>query len=158
MNWADRSLAFVLMAVAGGWIYLASRLPFPLFAQVSNVSPGDYPMAVAALLALLAIILLARTILSRAHKVDPPEELPAQDSPAAGRLLLGAAFFLAYVIFIPWVGFAVGSVFFVFGFLFSMAGHSLWVTGVLAVGIPALLWSIFVYLLTVPLPRGPWGF
>ena len=158
MNWADRSLAIVLIAVAGGWIYLASRLPFPLFAQVSNVAPGDYPMAVAASLALLAIILFARTIFFPAREVDPPQELPAEDSPAAGRLLLGSAFFLAYVILIPWVGFAAGSVFFVFGFLFSMAGQSLVITSALAMGIPALLWSIFVYLLTVPLPRGPWGF
>jgi len=28
----------------------------------------------------------------------------------------------------------------------------------LALGIPALLWTVFAYLLTVPLPKGPFGF
>jgi hypothetical protein len=31
-------------------------------------------------------------------------------------------------------------------------------SGALAVAIPALLWTIFAYLLTVPLPKGPLGF
>ena len=157
MKWADRSLAICLIAIAGGWIYLASRLPFPSFAQVSNIAPAHYPMAVAALLALLAAILFGQTIFSPDSEERNPEVLLAGDFRAARHLLLGFTLFLAYVIFLPWIGFTVGSALFVFCFILCMGRYGMLVAGALAILIPALLWSIFAYLLAVPLPQGSWG-
>ena len=157
MKWADRSLAVALMAIAVGWIYLASRLPFPLFAQISNIAPGHYPMAVAALLGLLGTILFAQTIFSPDNQGHHPLVPPAGKSKAAQHFLPGFALFLAYVMVLPWIGFTVSSFLFVFCFVRWKGRYGILAAGALAIGIPALLWSIFTYLLAVPLPQGSWG-
>ena len=147
----------ILIAIAGVWIYLASGLPVPPVARVSNIAPGHYPMAVAAFLALLAVILFAQTLFSPGSEEHDPAVLPAGDSKAARPLLLGFTLVLVYVILMPWIGFTAGSVLFVFCFVLWMGRYSVLVAGALAIGIPAVLWSIFAYLLAVPLPQGSWG-
>jgi putative tricarboxylic transport membrane protein len=114
-------------------------------------------MAVAALLGLLGAILFAQTMFSPDSQEPNSAVLPAGDSKAAWHLLPGFALFLAYVTLMPWIGFTVGSVLFVFCFALWMGRYGILASGALAIGIPALLWSIFSYLLAVHLPPGSWG-
>jgi hypothetical protein len=59
---------------------------------------------------------------------------------------------------VPLIGFVMASIVFVFCFIRLIGRFNYWLSGVLALGIPALLWTVFAYLLTVPLPKGPFGF
>ncbi len=160
MKWADRITALVLIVIAGAWIYLAIQLPFPAFARVSKMSPGSYPIAVATLLAVLAILLLIQTFQTQksAEKKDDDVDSRPRNLKAVQHLITGGFLFLGYVVLIPFIGFVVDSFLFVFFILKFIGRYKLFITLPIAVGIPSLLWAIFAYLLTVPLPKGPWGF
>jgi len=159
MKWADRITAIVLLALSVLWIQLAVNLPFPAFARVAKMGPGHYPIAVAGLLAILAVLLLWQTF--RFDKLTNPTEEDEEESPhprGSRNLIIGFGFFLIYVIFVPLIGFVLASVVFVFCFIRLLGKFSYFLSGVLAVGIPVFLWAVFAYMLTVPLPKGPFGF
>jgi len=159
MKWADRITAIVLLALCVLWIRLAADLPFPVFARVAKMGPGHYPIAVAALLAILAVLLSWQTFRSEKH-TGPAEDDEEQslDSRGFRHLIIGFGFFLVYVILVPLIGFVLASIVFVFCFIRLIGKFNYWLSSVLALGIPALLWTVFAYLLTVPLPKGPFGF
>jgi putative tricarboxylic transport membrane protein len=159
MKWAERIAAIVLLALSAVWIQLAVDLPFPAFARVAKMGPGHYPIAVAGLMAILAVLLLWQTFRSEKH-TDSAEENEEQrrDSRGFRHLIIGFGFFLAYVILVPLVGFVMASILFVFCFIRLIGQFNYWLSGTLALVIPALLWTVFAYLLTVPLPKGPFGF
>ena len=159
MKWADRVTAFVLFIIAGGWIYLATKIETPAFAMVSKLSPGDYPMGVGILLAALAVILFIKTFKVQDHKErNGLQDEGARNTKAVKHLLTGFALFLAYVISVPFFGFVVASPLFVFFFIWFIGRYSLLLTIPIAMGIPATLWIIFAWWLSVPIPKGPWGF
>jgi putative tricarboxylic transport membrane protein len=159
MKWAERITAIVLLALSALWIKLAVNLPFPAFARVAKMGPGHYPIAVAGLLAILAILLLWQTFRSEAlagsAKNDEEQDREAHES---RHLILGFGFFLAYVILVQFIGFVLASIVFVFCFVRLIGKFNYLLSGALALGIPVLLWTVFDYLLTVPLPKGPLGF
>jgi hypothetical protein len=159
MKWFDRIAAFVVLVIAGVWIYMAIQVPFPTFARVSKLAPGHYPMAVAVLLAALAIMLLGKTFKgqNRIEKNDSQEEI-IRNPKAVQHLLTGFVLFSAYVISVPILGFVSATPLFVFLFIWSIGRYSLLLTIPIAVVIPALLWIIFAWWLSVPVPKGPWGF
>ena len=139
---------------------MAAHVPFPAFARVARMGPGHYPMAVAVLQLILALWLLWQTFRPDRYpeKQTDADEKKSRNPQATQHLLVGFGFFLAYVIFVPYLGFALATVLFVFCFVRIIGRFSYLLSGGLALGIPALLWTIFAYLLTVPLPKGPLGF
>jgi len=159
MQWAQRITAIVLLALAVLWIKLAVNLPFPAFARAAKMGPGHYPIAVAFLLGILAVILFWQTFHSETPS-DPAKdnEQPDHDTHGLRHLTIGFGFFLAYVILVQFIGFVLASVLFVFCFVRLIGKFNYWLSGLLALGIPVLLWTVFDYLLTVPLPKGPLGF
>ena len=160
MKWADRVTALVLLVIAGGWTYLANQIPFPTFARVSKLAPGHYPMGVAILLAVVAIILFMQTFRGKENvEKNGPQEEPGRRNPKAiQHLLTGFTLFLAYVISVPFFGFVLASPLFVFFFIWFIGRYSLLLTIPIAIGIPAILWIIFAWWLVTPLPKGPLGF
>ena len=159
MRWAERITAIVLLALSAFWIQLAVDLPFPAFARVAKMGPGHYPIAVAGLMAILAVLLLWQTFRPKKHADSAEdEEEQSRDSRGFRQLIIGFGFFLAYVILVPLIGFVMASIVFVFCFIRLIGKFNYWLSGALALGIPVLLWTVFAYLLTVPLPKGPFGF
>jgi membrane protease YdiL (CAAX protease family) len=159
MKWAERITAIVLLALSALWIQLAVDLPFPAFARVAKMGPGHYPIAVAGLLALLAVLLFCQTLRSEKPTDAAKDDQEQSRNPRGSRLLIiGFGFFLTYVILVPLIGFVLASIVFVFCFIRLIGQFNYLLSGALALGIPALLWTIFAYLLTVPLPKGPLGF
>ena len=159
MKWADRVTALVLFFIAGEWIYLANQIPFPAFARVSKLAPGHYPIGVAVLLAVLAIILFVQTLKGQDRgEINGPQKESRQNPKAAQHLITGFVLFLCYVISVPLLGFVVASPLFVFFFIWFIGGYALLIRITIAIGIPSLLWIIFALWLSVPVPRGPWGF
>ncbi len=159
MKWAQRITAIVLLALSVLWIKLAVNLPFPAFARAAKMGPGHYPIAVAFLLGILAVILFWQTFHSETPS-DPAKDDEEQDHDTHGlrHLTIGFGFFLAYVILVQFIGFVLASILFVFCFVRLIGKFNYWLSGLLALGIPVLLWTVFGYLLTVPLPKGPLGF
>jgi len=159
MRWADRIAAIALLGLSALWIRLAVDLPFPAFARVSKMGPGYYPIAVAGLLAILAVLLLWQTFRSEKNAEGTEDDEQQSLDPRGSRyLIIGFGFFLAYVILVPLIGFVLASIVFVFCFIRLIGQFNYLLSGTLALGIPALLWAVFAYLLTVPLPKGPFGF
>ena len=159
MKWAERITAIGLLALSVLWIKLAVNLPFPAFARAAKMGPGHYPIAVAVLLGILAVILFWQTFRSETHTGRAKDdEKQDRDTHGWRHLMIGFAFFLAYVILVQFIGFVLASIVFVFCFVRLIGKFNYWLSGLLALGIPALLWTVFDYLLTVPLPKGPLGF
>ncbi len=159
MRWAERITAIVLLALCVLWIKLAVDLPFPAFARVAKMGPGHYPIAVAGLLASLAVLLLWQTFRCEKHAASAEDDEEQSRNPQGFRhLIIGFGFFLVYVILVPLIGFVLASMVFVFCFIRLIGQFNYLLSGALALGIPALLWIVFAYLLTVPLPKGPLGF
>jgi len=159
MKWADRITAILIVALSVLWIQLAVDLPFPAFARVSKMGPGHYPIAVAGFMAILAVLLFWQTFRSEKHSDSTEDdEEQSRDRRGSRHLIIGFGFFLVYVILVPLIGFVLASIVFVFCFIRLIGQFNYWLSGVLALGIPALLWTVFDYLLTVPLPKGPFGF
>ena len=159
MRWAERITAVVLLALSALWIQLAVDLPFPAFARVAKMGPGHYPIAVAGLLASLAVLLLWQTFRCEKHAASAEDDEEQSRNPQGFRhLIIGFGFFLVYVILVPLIGFVLASMVFVFCFIRLIGQFNYLLSGALALGIPALLWTVFAYLLTVPLPKGPFGF
>ncbi|UCG05328.1 MAG: tripartite tricarboxylate transporter TctB family protein [Desulfobacterales bacterium] len=159
MRWAERITAIVLLALCVLWIKLAVDLPFPAFARAAKMGPGHYPIAVAGLLASLAVLLLWQTFRCEKHAASAEDDEEQSRNPQGFRhLIIGFGFFLVYVILVPLIGFVLASMVFVFCFIRLIGQFNYLLSGALALGIPALLWIVFAYLLTVPLPKGPFGF
>lgn len=162
MKTADRVTSLFLIVLSGLWIYWARQLPYPKFARVSKMGPGDFPIMVAVALAVCAIWLLVdsfRRPPAAKTAAEDGEETESLGNPAARRdIITGFGFFTGMLFIIPFLGFSLAAVIFVLSFLLFIGRYKFFSAILPAVLIPALLWFIFAYLLTVPLPQGPWGF
>jgi putative tricarboxylic transport membrane protein len=161
MKTADRISSVILLVLSGLWIYWARQLPYPKFAQVSNMGPGDFPTIIAVMLAIFAIWQFVDTFRQPFDKTlaDSDDETESLKNPRAGRdIITGFGLFTVMLLLMPFIGFSLAALIFVCLFLL-LIGHYKFILAVpIAVCIPSLLWIIFAYLLTVPLPKGPWGF
>ena len=161
MKTADRISSILLVVLAGLWIYWARQLPYPKFAQVSNMGPGDFPTIIAIMLAIFAVWQFVDTFRQPAAKAAPESDDDAeiQKNPQAARdIIAGFALFTVMLVITPLIGFALAAAIFVCLFLLLIGRYKYYLAVPIALFIPALLWFIFAYLLTVPLPKGPWGF
>ncbi len=161
MKTADRISSILLVVLAGFWIYWARQLPYPKFAQVSNMGPGDFPTIIAVMLAVFAIWQFVDTFRHPMAEADAgsDDEAKILKNPRAGRdIITGFGLFTLMLVITPFLGFALAALVFVCLFLLLIGRYKFYVAALIALVIPALLWFIFAYLLTVPLPKGPWGF
>ena len=161
MKTADRISSILLVVLSGLWIYWARQLPYPKFAQVSNMGPGDFPTIIAIMLAIFAIWQFVDTFRHPVEKTETVsnDEAGSLKNPQAGRdIITGFALFTVMLIATPFIGFLLATSVFVCLFLLLIGHYKFYLAVLIALLIPSLLWFIFAYLLTVPLPKGPWGF
>jgi putative tricarboxylic transport membrane protein len=161
MKSADRITSILLIVLSGLWIFWARQLPYPKFAQVSNMGPGDFPTIVAVMLAIFAIWQFVSTFRHPVEKTetDGNDETEGIINPQARRdIIMGFGLFTVMLVITPFMGFWLAASIFVCFFLLLIGRYKFPLAIVIAVLIPSLLWFIFAFLLTVPLPKGPWGF
>jgi putative tricarboxylic transport membrane protein len=161
MKSADRITSILLVVLSGLWIFWARQLPYPKFAQVSNMGPGDFPTIVAIMLAIFAIWQFVDTFRHPVEKTetDSNDEAESIINPRARRdIITGFGLFTVMLVIMPFIGFPLVASLFVFSFVLLIGRYKFYLAVVIAVLIPSLLWFIFALLLTVPLPKGPWGF
>lgn len=161
MKTADRISSILLVVLSGLWIYWARQLPYPKFAQVSNMGPGEFPTIIAVMLAIFAIWQFVDTFRPPVEKSETVkgDETESLKNPKARRdILTGFGLFTVMLVAMPFIGFSLAASAFVCLFLLLIGRYRFYLAVPVAVLIPSLLWFIFAYLLTVPLPKGPWGF
>ena len=161
MKSADRITSILLVVLSGLWIFWARQLPYPKFARISNMGPGDFPTMVAVMLAIFAIWQFVDTFRQQVEKTetDSNDESESIKNPQARRdIITGFGLFTVMLVITPYIGFSLAAAIFVCCFLLVIGRYKFYLAILIAVLIPSLLWFIFGYLLTVPLPKGPWGF
>ena len=125
------------------------------------MGPGDFPTIVAVMLAIFAIWQFVDTFRHPVEKTetDSNDETESIINPRARRdIIKGFGLFTVMLVIMPSIGFSLAASLFVFSFVLLIGRYKFYLAIVIAVLIPSLLWFIFGYLLTVPLPKGPWGF
>jgi hypothetical protein len=161
MKTADRISSILLVVLSGLWIYWARQLPYPKFAQVSKMGPGDFPTIVAVMLAIFAIWQFVDTFRHPVEKTetDGDDASESLKNPRAARdIITGFGLFTVLLVITPFIGFSLSASIFVCLFLRLIGRYKFYLSVLIAVLIPSLLWFIFASLLTVPLPKGPLGF
>ncbi len=125
------------------------------------MGPGDFPIIIAVMLAVFAVWLFVDTFRQPTAEKEPDsdQETESTKNPQAMRdIITGFGIFTAMLLFMPLIGFSLAASLFVFIFLLVIGRYKYYLAIPLALLIPSFLWLIFGYLLTIPLPKGPWGF
>ena len=135
--------------IAGGALAL-SGIVVGLEATTFDVAFLTDPVGPKALPALVAITLLGAGVGMLAR---PRERVRLPEGAAARRMTLAGIAFLAYAALLPWLGFFLSTtlVVGVLGILFRGPRLGSAVTGL---ALSAVLWLLFVQLLSLPLPIG----
>lgn len=125
------------------------------------MGPGDFPTIIAVMLAVFASWLFIDTFRhpGKIAEEGSSGETKSIKNPKARRdIITGFGLFTVMLVMTPFMGFSLASSVFVCLFLLLVGRYKFYLVILIAVFIPSLLWFIFAYLLTVPLPKGPWGF
>jgi putative tricarboxylic transport membrane protein len=138
------ALGMVIVWQAKGWVYLTTDGP----------GPGFFPMWTGG-----AIIVLAAVVALR-HCYDVLKQLPVEKTnwKGASRVFLAWSGLTISIILLGPLGFVASFLLLVLFFVMVIYRKSL--LAALSVGVGAALgfWVLFVVLLQVQLPAGPWGF
>lgn len=142
-------IASVLLLLFAVGVFVVSRdYPSDL---AGTPGPAFFPRIIAAGIAVLAIVQLARALFSG----DRDEHTITQSNTA--RVAVPAAFLVGYVLMLPLIGFFLTTVVFLTTFMYYSGARTLYVTVPLAVVIGVVLQNVFVGFLHVPLPSGRFG-
>ncbi|WP_203337761.1 tripartite tricarboxylate transporter TctB family protein [Nocardioides limicola] len=168
---SNRVLAVVIAAFSVGYLVLVSGLPDFVSVNVP-VQPATVPRWLGVGLLLLAVVLFFTT--DAESEAEAPAEAPAevpgskptdQASPLLGRTgrpWAEVAIFLiaiaAYVALFEPLGFVLATAGFLAGMVWYLGYHRHWVTGVVSVSVPLVLYLIMTVGLDVVLPAGPLPF
>ena len=143
----DLSIAVLLLAVAAFFIWGALRMPAGTFAVPG---PAMVPLILGILLAASAVMLLVKTLVSRA----PDPSRPVTFGLPAVLILFGALTAVSFA-FEP-AGFMATISVFLFAMLRTFSRLGTLRSALLAIVITLVTYWFFVNLLGVNLPRGPW--
>jgi hypothetical protein len=145
VNHSDKIAAGLLLALVGA-IFIVTD-DFPLGPNVTG--PAFYPRVIGGLIAIFAVIQVVKSVV----KEDTSSHIVDQE--AAKRVAIPLGLIIAYVVSMPYVGFLIATI----GFLFATMRYS----GVnkvvqslgLSVGVALVLFYVFRQFLRVPLPLNP---
>lgn len=144
---ADLVVGVLLILLGSATLYTSRS--FPTTAVATDIGAGAFPSAYAVLLIVLALLLISNH-LARPRGAGPmPGERPNLLMPAAGALLT-----LAYVIAIPWAGYAIATPFFMFALMRLLGLRKPLPVALIALGTTAVLYLVFDIGMSVALPAG----
>ncbi|WP_395454382.1 tripartite tricarboxylate transporter TctB family protein [Azospirillum melinis] len=147
--------AGIIVAVVAIAAIIVSR-DFPTTGLDSDVGPARFPLIYAGILVVLsAILVIGRLLPSRRNQERTAAE---RAQPATGfrfaPVAIGVVATAAYIYLISLVGYIPTTVVFLIGMM-RLMGQRSWIrVPLLAVGITAFLYLIFLYGLQIPLPVG----
>ena len=142
----------VLLAVSGTYYTWSSEIADSTLSD--EVGATGLPHMLSVILAILAVLLMARAMLTRrvrtAAAADADDEGDAGLPRAIGFLLLGAV----YVFVLPFIGYVAGTALLIGAVALYEGAPRNWVVVAAAVGGAVFYWAIFVKLLGVHQPVG----
>lgn len=164
MNWSNVVIGIILLIVSA--FYYLSTTGFPPPTKTDNLGPTFFPLLLATILAVLALLLILDSLVSRGASrneeggaVIKGAERLEEDSFGAEQIsykfLFGTiGLSILYVGLISVLGFLISTTLFLIT-LIRFLGYEKWVNNVAAsVGLTAALYLLFVTALGVNLPQG----
>jgi hypothetical protein len=160
----NRDLAFGAAGaiVAGGYYWQAASIPDTVLADA--VGPRGMPIAYAAVLLVLSLILIARSLRDRGSGIRDVKgfgfpggsPIPDPRSPRVFRVTGMLAIGIGYVVVVPWLGYLATLACLIFVTSWYQSGIATRTTAVVAVAGAIVFWLVFVALLGIPQPPGIW--
>lgn len=145
----NRDLAFGTAGavVAAGYYWLAASIPDSALSDA--VGPQGLPIAYAAVLLLLSLILIARALRARQQE----SKMTFHVTRVAGMLAFG----VAYIVVVPWLGYVPTLAGLICVTTWHQSGVVTRATVLVAVAGAIVFWLVFVALLGIPQPPGIWA-
>jgi putative tricarboxylic transport membrane protein len=134
--------------------YVTETLRTLSFGHVSQPGAAVFPVIAAGLLAVASAALVFEQLRAPAGDADGPFDLPR--GPARWRVILTASGLVAYVALAPLVGHLAASVVLCAVLVAVVKPAAGWRIAVTAIALALSVWVVFVRVLNVALPSGPW--
>ena len=154
-------LVFILILVVFFVFMLFNSLDLREVRRFGEMGSGFWPILVLSMALLLSMVLLGVSYNQyKKGKGKAPEggEAPAGVGADRGRrrkkLALTILFLLIYLVIMPWVGFILSTVIYVFAFIFALEERRKLVLALSPVLVTAMMVAVFVKFLSIPLPKG----
>jgi hypothetical protein len=160
----NRDLVFGIATLAVAAVYYSLTSTIPQSRLADPIGPQGLPTTYAIVLAVLSIVLIARSLRTANHEPENPE--PSNREPAnhripdpgsriprvLGMLLIG----VAYIIVVPYLGYLVSVAMLITATTYFQGGRVNGRTLVVALSGAALFWVLFIWLLRIQYPAGLW--
>jgi putative tricarboxylic transport membrane protein len=161
----NRDLIFggITLALSAGYYWMAAAIPRSQLADA--VGPQGLPRVYAALLGGLSLVLIVRSLRTRAQvsrASDSRPQVPAAPSPVSGpasplwRVAGMLAIGIVYIVAAPWLGYPLSIAALLLATTYYQGGAINRQVVVVAVSGGILFWLLFVVLMRVPQPAGWW--
>jgi len=153
----NRDLVFGTATLAVAAVYYSLTSTIPQSQLADPVGPQGLPTTYAIVLAVLSMVLIARSL--RTPNREPSNREPANSEPAnrrvvrvAGMLLIG----VAYIVVLPYLGYLLAVATLIAATTYFQGGKVNGRTLVVALSGAALFWVLFIWLLRIQYPAGLW--
>jgi hypothetical protein len=155
----NRDLVFGSATLALAAVYYALTVTIPQSDLADPIGPQGLPKTYAAVLAVLAIILIARSIKRPANlaPTNPEPPNPRTNEPAnlgrvIGMLLIG----VAYIVVLPWLGYLLSVAALIAATTYFQGGSINLRSILVAISGALCFWVLFIWLLRIQYPAGLW--
>ena len=153
----NRDLVFGSATLALAAIYYALTVTIPQSDLADPVGPQGLPKTYAAVLAVLAIVLIARSI-KRPANLEPANLEPqitnheSRIPRVIGMLLIG----VAYIVVLPWLGYLLSVAALIAATTYFQGGSINRRSILVAISGALCFWVLFIWLLRIQYPAGLW--
>jgi hypothetical protein len=155
----NRDLVFGSATLALAVVYYALTVTIPQSDLADPIGPQGLPKTYAAVLAVLAIILIARSMKRPANlaPTNPEPANPRTNEPAnlgrvIGMLLIG----VAYILVLPWLGYLLSVAALIAATTYFQGGSINLRSILVAISGALCFWVLFIWLLRIQYPAGLW--
>jgi hypothetical protein len=160
----NRDLVFGSATLALAAIYYALTVTIPQSDLADPIGPQGLPKTYAAVLAVLAIILIARSMkrpaklaptnpeLTNPEPANPRTNEPANLGRVIGMLLIG----VAYIVVLPWLGYLLSVAALIAATTYFQGGSINRRSILVAISGALCFWVLFIWLLRIQYPAGLW--
>jgi hypothetical protein len=147
----NRDFVFGSATLALAAVYYALTVTIPQSDLADPIGPQGLPKTYAAVLAVLAIILIARSI-KRPANLAPTNPEPANLGRVIGMLLIG----VAYIVVLPWLGYLLSLAALIAATTYFQGGSINRRSILVAISGALCFWVLFIWLLRIQYPAGIW--
>ena len=155
----NRDLVFGSATLALAAIYYALTVTIPQSDLADPIGPQGLPKTYAAVLAVLAMILIARSI-KRPANPEPTNPEPAnprtRESANLGRVIGMLLIGIAYIVVLPWLGYLLSVAALIAATTYFQGGSINRRSILVAISGALCLWVLFIWLLRIQYPAGLW--